>query len=290
MRKGILLAGGTGTRLYPLTIIANKHLLPVFDKPMIYYSLSVLMLANIRDILLISTAEDVPNFQRLFGDGSHLGISIDYAVQDEPRGIAEALLIGEKFIGDQPVALMLGDNILFGVGLGKRLQNIGESDNAHIFAYRVSDPERYGVIETDADGRIVSIEEKPEKPKSNFAITGLYFYPSDAADFARNIKPSARGELEITDVNNAYLKSGRLEVETLSRGYAWLDAGTETALLDSGNFIAAIEKRQNLRIGCIEEVAWQMGWIDDSQLLTLAEKFGSSAYGQYIRSVVLEKI
>jgi len=290
MRKGILLAGGTGTRLHPLTSITNKHLLPVFDKPMICYSLSVLMLANIREVLLISTPEDVPNFQRLLGDGSQLGMSIEYAEQAEPRGIAEALLIGEEFIGGKPMALILGDNILFGVGLGTRLQNIKDDDNALIFSYRVSDPERYGVIETDADGGVVSIQEKPENPKSNFAIIGLYFYPADAPDFARNIKPSARGELEITDVNNAYLKSGRLKVKTLSRGYAWLDAGTETALLDSANLIAAIEKRQNLRIGCIEEIAWQMDWIDDAQFLALADNFGNSAYGRYIRAVALGEI
>ncbi len=285
MRKGILLAGGAGSRLYPMTSTVNKHLLPVFNKPMIYYSLSVLMLAGIREIMLISSEKDIPDFQALLSDGSDLGMSITYAVQAEPRGIAEAFLIAEDFLAGDAVALMLGDNILFGVGLGTRLQGVTESDNATVFSYRVSDPERYGVVETDKDGNVVSIREKPKNPASHYAVTGLYFYPGDAPDVARKVTPSARGEVEITDVNNLYLASGRLKVESLSRGYAWMDAGTETALLDASNFIAAIEKRQNLRIGCIEEIAWQMKWIDQGQLLKLADRFGGSVYSDYIRQV-----
>ncbi len=289
MRKGILLAGGTGTRLYPLTMAVNKHLLPVYNKPMIYYSLSVLMLAGVRDILLISTRESVLEFEKLLGDGSQLGISIGYAVQDAPNGIAEAFIVGEEFIDNSSIVLILGDNIFFGVGLGTRLRQVKDDGNATVLCHEVQDPQRYGVVALNKDGEIIEIEEKPTVPRSNFAVTGLYFYPGDVAKLAKSLSPSARGELEITDLNNLYLKQGRLKMENLSRGYAWLDAGTESALLDSANFIASIEKRQSLRIGCIEEVAWAMGWIDKAQVIALADQNSNSSYGAYLRSIIRDK-
>ena len=289
MRKGIILAGGTGSRLFPSTLSVSKQLLPVHDKPMIYYGLSVLMLAGIRDILIISSAGELPLFERLFGDGSTLGLSISYAPQDQPKGIAEAFIIGADFIGDDEVALILGDNIIFGYGLAERLVRAAESNRAVIFSYGVKEPELYGVVETDADGKVLSIVEKPENPASNHAVIGLYYYPNDVIDIARNLKPSGRGELEITDVNREYLNRGTLRVEHLSRGYTWMDAGNESDLLKAANFIAAIESRQGLRIACIEEVAWRMGWITSDDLAKLGHKMSNSAYGQYILSLAADK-
>ncbi len=284
-KKGIILAGGSGTRLFPLTMSVNKHMLPVFDKPMIYYSLSVLMLAGIREYLIITTARDLNGFKNLLKDGKQLGISIEYVVQKHPNGIAEAFILGEEFIGGDPIVLILGDNILFGVGLRGRLQNIEYGKEAVIFSYEVKDPERYGVIEIDELGRAISIEEKPEKPKSRLAIPGLYMYPNDVVDRVQDLQPSARGELEITDLNKIYLEEGRLKVISLSRGYAWLDAGTETALLDASNFISAIENRQGLRIGSIEEIAWQMGWISNGELSKLGASMAQSDYGKYLQNL-----
>ncbi|MBF0624603.1 MAG: glucose-1-phosphate thymidylyltransferase RfbA [Magnetococcales bacterium] len=286
MKKGIILAGGSGSRLYPATLPACKQLLPVFDKPMIYYGFSVLMLAGIRHVLIISTPADLPRFRQLLGDGGNLGMRLDYAEQAAPRGLAEAFLIGAPFIDGDPVALILGDNIFFGHGLSGRLQaQAGRNDGATVFAYGVKDPARYGVVELDPAGRPVSLVEKPANPRSNLAVTGLYFYDSQVVDIARSVRPSARGELEITDVNNTYLARGALRVERLPRGYAWLDAGTEQSLLEAANFIAAIERRQSLRIGCIEEVAWRQGWIDSAQLRRLAKTMGSSGYGQYLQEL-----
>lgn len=284
-KKGIILAGGSGTRLFPLTMSVNKHMLPVFDKPMIYYSLSVLMLAGIREYLIITTARDLNGFKNLLKDGKQLGISIEYVVQKHPNGIAEAFILGEEFIGGDPIVLILGDNILFGVGLRGRLQNIEYDKEAVIFSYEVKDPERYGVIEIDELGKAISIEEKPEKPKSRLAIPGLYMYPNDVVDRVQDLQPSARGELEITDLNKIYLEEGRLKVISLSRGYAWLDAGTETALLDASNFISAIENRQGLRIGSIEEIAWQMGWISNGELSKLGASMAQSDYGKYLQNL-----
>ena len=284
-KKGIILAGGSGTRLFPSTISVNKHLLPVFDKPMIYYSLSVLMLAGIREYLIITTPRDVQGFEQLLKNGRQLGININYVVQEHPNGIAEAFILGEDFIGNDPVALILGDNILFGVGLGSRLQNIESNNHAIIFSYEVKNPGRYGVIEIDDDGNAISIEEKPENPKSRLAIPGLYMYPNDVVKRAQALSPSARGELEITDINKEYLEEGRLKVVSLSRGYAWLDAGTEAALLDASNFISAIENRQGLRIGSIEEVAWLMGWISNVELAELGSSMSSSDYGKYLQNL-----
>ena len=285
MRKGIILAGGTGSRLYPLTYPVSKQLLPVFDKPLIYYGLSTLMLSGIKEILIISGPNDLPHFQNLFGDGSNLGIEIDYAPQAEPRGIAEAFIIGDNFISNDSVALILGDNILFGDGLAQRLRDASINTDAVIFSYNVNNPGAYGVVEIDQAGKAVSIEEKPAEPKSTLAVIGLYYYPNDVIEIAKGLSPSARGELEITEINQIYLQRGQLEVQQLSRGYAWLDAGTEQDLLEAANFIATIERRQGVRIGCIEEVAWRMGWITSKQLASLGQELNNSAYGQYILSL-----
>ena len=277
-----MLAGGSGTRLYPITQGISKQIMPVYDKPMIYYPLSTLMQAGIREILLITTPVDQPQFQRLLGDGSQWGCRFEYAIQEEPRGLADAFLVGAEFIGDQAVAMVLGDNIFYGFGLGNQLKELTDPDGGAVFAYRVADPERYGVVEFDADMRAVSIEEKPERPRSHYAVVGLYFYDNDVVPIARNIAPSPRGELEITDVNREYLRQGRLRVHVLSRGNAWLDTGTHDSLLDAANFVAVIEKRQGLKVGCVEEVAYRLGYIDEAQLMRLAEPMGSSEYGRYL--------
>ena len=290
MAKGIILAGGKGTRLYPLTLPIVKQLLPVYDKPMVYYPLSTLMLAGVREFLLISTKEAIPQFETLLGDGSQLGISIQYAVQEEPRGIAEALIIGEKFFQNGPVWLILGDNLFFGHGLPKILQK-AQQQKTHsvIFVYRVRDPERYGVAELDPSGKVLSIEEKPKQPKSPYAVTGLYYYHKDAAKLASTLQPSARGELEISDLNNLYLKKGELKAEILGRGFAWLDTGTHTSLLDASLFVSLVEQRQGMKIGCIEEVAFRQKWISKEQLLNLAQKFSSSEYGTYLTQIAQEE-
>ncbi len=288
-RKGIVLAGGSGSRLHPTTLSVCKQLLPVYDKPMIYYPMSVLMLAGIQDILIISTPEDLPRFERLFGNGHSLGLKLEYAEQTNPNGIAEALIIGDAFIDGHPSSLILGDNILFGGGLSSILRRADENEKgASVFAYPVTDPERYGVVEIDANGRAISIAEKPAQPKSNLALTGLYFYDSDVVDIAKSISPSARGELEITDVNKVYLSQGALHVEQLGRGFAWLDAGTEQSLLEAANFVAAIERRQGLRIGCLEEIAYQNKWVNAAQLRECADALKSSGYGDYVRMLVKE--
>lgn len=288
--KGIILAGGSGTRLYPITMSVCKQLLPIYDKPMVYYPLSALMLAGIRDILVISTPADLPRFEGILGDGSHLGLKLSYKEQRAPNGLAEAFIIGEEFIGDDDVCLILGDNIFYGHGLAGILQkaagDVREKGGATVFGYYVNDPERYGVVEFDSDGRVISIEEKPESPKSNYAVTGVYFYDSRVAEYAKGIKPSWRGELEITDVNNEYLKDGRLRVELLGRGFAWLDTGTHESLLEAGEFVAAIEKRQSLKIACIEEIAYRLGYIDKVQLLKLAEPLRKNGYGQYLLNMI----
>jgi glucose-1-phosphate thymidylyltransferase len=286
-RKGIILAGGSGTRLYPLTHTVSKQLLPVYDKPMIYYPLSVLMLAGIRDILIISTPEDTPRFQQLLGSGKNWGLHLSYAVQPRPEGLAQAFLIGREFIGSSPVTLILGDNIFYAHGLSQRLQYWArQQQGAAVFGYYVNNPKRYGVVEFDAQGRVLSLEEKPEKPKTNFAVTGLYFYDHRVVDIAKDIRPSWRGELEITDVNLAYLECGDLHVELLGRGTAWLDTGTHDSLLDAGNFIKTIEDRQGLKIACPEEVAYRMGFIDAEQLCRIAEPLRKSGYGQYLLHLV----
>ena len=288
MRKGIILAGGAGSRLYPSTLPVCKQLLPVYDKPMVYYPMSVLMLAGIRNILIISTPGDLPRFEDLFGGGD-LGINLSYAPQPEPNGIAEAFIIGGDFIGDDPVALILGDNILFGVGLTEKLERAtARTEGATVFAYPVADPKRFGVVELDDQGNAISIEEKPAKPKSNLELTGLYFFDSGVVEIARGLEPSNRGELEITDVNQAYLDRGKLFVEELGRGFAWLDAGTEQSLLEAANFVAALERRQGFRIGCLEEIALNNGWIDDKKLLQAAERLKSSGYGDYVRMLIRE--
>lgn len=281
--KGIILAGGSGTRLYPVTIPVSKQLLPVYDKPMIYYPLSVLMLANIRDILVITTPYDSESFKKLLGDGSQFGARISYATQDKPRGLADAFIVGEKFIGDDSVCLILGDNIFYGQGLVEKLRAAAQrTGKATIFGYYVKHPERYGVAEFDEQMNVISLEEKPKNPKSNYAVTGLYFYDNDVVSIAKNIKPSARGELEITDVNKTYMEQNKLVLEILGRGYAWLDTGTYESLLEAGSFVELMERRQGLKIACLEEIAYGMGFITREQLLKQAEKFKNSQYGQYL--------
>ncbi len=280
--KGIILAGGSGTRLYPLTMAVSKQMMPVFDKPMIYYPLSVLMMSGIKDILIISTPEDLPQFQRLLGDGSRLGVNFSYAVQEEPNGLAQAFVIGEDFIGNDKVSLILGDNIFYASKLSKKLQACNNPDGGIVFAYHVSDPERYGVVEFNDDKKVISIEEKPEHPKSNFAVPGLYYYDNNVIEIAKNLKPSPRGEYEITDVNRVYLEQGKLSVQVFDRGTAWLDTGTHTSLMQAGQFVQVIEERQGLKISCIEEIAYRMGYINAEQLEQLAQPLVKSGYGKYL--------
>ncbi len=285
--RGIILAGGTGSRLHPLTLTVSKQLMPVYDKPMIYYPLSTLMLAGIRDILIITTPEDQEAFRGLLGDGVGWGLNLEYVAQPSPDGLAQAFILGAEFIDDRPACLILGDNIFYAEGLSQRLQNTAQQQSgATIFAYVVNDPQRYGVVELGPDGCAVSIEEKPARPKSNYAVTGLYFFDNDVVEIARGIKPSARGELEISDVNDAYLKRGDLRVEVLGRGAAWLDTGTHQSLLDAGHFIRVIEERQSLKIACPEEIAWRMGFIDDAQLANLARPLEKSGYGRYLQQIL----
>lgn len=289
-RKGIILAGGSGTRLYPATLAVSKQLMPVFDKPMIYHPLSTLMLSGIQDILVISTPQDTPRFAQLLGDGARFGLNISYAVQPSPDGIAQAYLVGADFLAGSPSALVLGDNIFYGHDLQHMLRRASARSDASIFAYHVQDPERYGVVEFDAEGHAVSVEEKPRVPRSNYAVTGLYFYDGEATEIARSLKPSARGELEITDMNRSYMALGRLHVEIMGRGYAWLDTGTHESLLDASQFIATIERRQGLKVACPEEIAYRMGWISAAQLAELAAPMQNNGYGQYLMRVLSEKV
>ncbi len=280
--KGIILAGGLGTRLYPLTLVVSKQMMPVYDKPMIYYPLSTLMQAGIKDILIISTPYDLPNFEKLLGDGHEIGCNFSYVPQYEPNGLAQAFVLGEQFIAGDPAALILGDNIFYGAGMSELMRSSANPDGGVIFAYQVADPERYGVVEFDDNFKAISIEEKPKQPKSNYAVPGLYFYDNQIVDIAKNLKPSPRGEYEITDVNRIYLEMGKLKVGVLGRGVAWLDTGTHASLLQAGQFIQVIEERQGLKIGCIEEIAWEMGFIDDAQLENLGHKYIKSGYGEYL--------
>ncbi|KAA5827424.1 glucose-1-phosphate thymidylyltransferase RfbA [Algibacter amylolyticus] len=284
--KGIILAGGSGTRLYPLTKVVSKQLMPVYDKPMIYYPLTTLLSAGIREVLIISTSNDLPRFKELLGNGEDYGCTFEYAVQEEPKGLAEAFVIGEKFIGSDGVALILGDNIFYGSGLDKTLQSNIKPDGGVIFAYHVQDPQRYGVVEFNQDNKAISIEEKPEKPKSNFAVPGIYFYDNSVVEIAKNIKPSKRGELEITDINKTYLSNGKLNVQILDKGTAWLDTGTFTSLMQASQFVQVIEERQAQKIGCIEEIAYKMGYIDKKQLIKLAQPLLKSGYGNYLKQLV----
>lgn len=284
--KGIILAGGSGTRLHPLTSVVSKQMLPVFDKPMIYYPLSVLLLSGIREILIISTPRDLPLFQQLLGDGEKYGCTFSYEVQENPEGLAQAFIIGEQFIGQEKVCLVLGDNIFYASGFSKKLQACNDPDGGFVFAYHVNDPERYGVVEFDQDKKAISIEEKPTQPKSNYAVPGLYFYDNQVVEIAKNLKPSKRGELEITDVNRCYMEQGKLQVSVLDRGTAWLDTGTFASLMQAGSFVQAIEERQGLKIGCIEEISYKMGYIDANQLRSLADPLKKSGYGHYLLNLL----